>query len=193
MLRLPIPPAQLLTPMWLHFRSILGPFLDKCFEVFFKLFVKCETHTNNSIYYVLATSEMLETSLFGPHWRSFFFSFLEPRFGKALGTHFDDFGSLLGSQSVLKGRCKFLGSGPSVACSRVFVITEGTFFTRGDFFGPYSLPIITFRPHLGALLCNFGPAWKRQGPKHNPKESRNGSAGYAVNVLGEGPTLSNAQ
>ena len=29
---------------------------------------------------------------FGSLWGSFFSSFLEPRFGKALGAHFDDFG-----------------------------------------------------------------------------------------------------
>ena len=131
--------------------------------------------------------------ILGSLWGPFFCAFLDPRFGKALGTHFDDFGSLLGSQSVLKGRCKFLGSGPSVACSRVFVITEGTLFTWGDLFWPYSLPTITFRPHLGAFLRNFGPAWKRQRPNHRPNESRNGSAGYAVNVLCEGPAFSNAQ
>ena len=112
-----------------------------------------------------------QNSFFESFWGSIFSSFLEPCFGKALGTHVDDSGSLLGSQSVLKGRGKFLERGSSVACFRVFVITECTFFTRGDFFEPYNLPIITFRPHLGTFFCNLGPAWKRQGPKLRPKES----------------------
>ena len=126
MLCLPIPPA--FDPHMAPFRSMFGPFLDKCVRCFFNLRVRCETHANINIYTVSATSEILENSLFGSLWGSFFCSFLGPHFEKASGAHFNDFGSLLGSQSVPKGRAKFLWSGPSVACSRVFVVTEGTFF-----------------------------------------------------------------
>ena len=129
---------------------------------------------------------MLETSLFGSLWGSFFCSFLEPCFGKALGTHFDDFGSLLGSQSVPKGRGKFLGSGSSVACSRVFVITEGTSFTRGASFWPYSLPIITFRPHLEAFSAQFRPSFGETRAKTSPKRVSKWVRRICCKCLGRG-------
>ena len=157
-----------MAPFSLHF----GTFFGQVFEVFFKLFVKCETRENIDIYNVLATSEMLETSLFGSHWGSFFCSFLEPHIGKALGTHFHDSGSLLGSQSVPKGRGKFLRSGPSVACSRVFDITEGTFFARGDLFWPHSLPTITFS--FRSFFSQFRPSLEETKTKPSPKRVSKG-------------------
>ena len=55
----------------------------------------CENHI---IYYTLASSGTSKSTHFDSRVALFFLVFLKSFFGMALGTHFDDFGSLLGSR-----------------------------------------------------------------------------------------------
>jgi len=81
-------------PPWAHIGPIFAFILDHFLELAVELFVKCEMHENINIYYVLATSETLETSLFGSLLAAIFNVFWEPSFRKAVWRHFHDFGPI---------------------------------------------------------------------------------------------------